>query len=67
MATCGVAGADQVLPSPAQYCQDHRRIAGIIIVGHLAFAALFVLNLMRFGQPRSGPTLLAKQKEVAAK
>jgi len=31
---------------------------GLIAVGHIAFAILFVLNLMRYGTRRQGPTLL---------
>jgi cytochrome c oxidase cbb3-type subunit 1 len=69
----GVLGADG---SPVPFLEIVRQtkiylhlrtVAGFIITaGHLAFATLFVLNLMRYGLPRSGPTLLAKQQEVAA-
>lgn len=39
-----------------------RSISGVmILVGHIAFAALFVLNVMRYGQRRVGPTLLAPE------
>jgi cytochrome c oxidase cbb3-type subunit 1 len=34
---------------------------GLIAVGHLAFAALFILNLLRYGSRRQGPTLFHKE------
>ncbi|MCX7700301.1 MAG: cbb3-type cytochrome c oxidase subunit I, partial [Gemmataceae bacterium] len=39
-----------------------RSISGVmILVGHIAFTALFVLNVMRYGRRRIGPTLLAPE------
>jgi cytochrome c oxidase cbb3-type subunit I len=34
---------------------------GLIAVGHVAFAILFVLNLMRYGSRRQGPTLMHEE------
>jgi len=35
---------------------------GLIAVGHIAFTILFVLNLMRYGSRRQGPTLLHQER-----
>lgn len=41
-----------------------RTWAGVLMtVGHLAFAALFVMNLMRWGERRQGPTLFRERGE----
>ena len=40
--------------------------AGLLMAaGHLAFALLFVLNLLRFGKQRRGPTLFVERPRAA--
>jgi cytochrome c oxidase cbb3-type subunit 1 len=38
----------------------------LIAVGHVAFAVLFVMNVLRYGQRRRGATLFAERPEPAA-
>ncbi len=41
-----------------------RSVAGVLMTaGHLIFASLLVMNLLRLGKMRSGPTLLARRPE----
>jgi cytochrome c oxidase cbb3-type subunit 1 len=43
-----------------------RSWAGMLMAaGHLAFALLFAMNLLRFGQQRSGPTLFIDRPDAA--
>jgi cytochrome c oxidase cbb3-type subunit 1 len=42
-----------------------RSVAGTLIaIGHVAFVILFVLNLLRYGKRRQGPTLLHEEPPV---
>jgi hypothetical protein len=43
-----------------------RSWAGMLMAaGHLAFAILFAMNLLRFGKQRSGPTLFLDRPDAA--
>jgi len=63
----------QVVEYTRPYLIGRSVAGGLIAVGHLAFTVLFVLNLMRRGTRRAGPTLfheepapVASQPELAA-
>jgi cytochrome c oxidase cbb3-type subunit 1 len=48
----------QVVEYTRPYLIGRSVAGGLIAVGHLAFTVLFVMNLMRYGTRREGPTLL---------
>jgi len=54
-----------IVQNTLPYLQARSGAGLLMAAGHLAFAVLFALNLLRFGAPRRGPTLFVERPNNA--